>query len=219
MLGDRYTCRRQTHAASAVVCTLSCLLCACSNSGPSGNPLGADPYKSRGAAESDPGVSQVAMLEMCDRAAQAIASRIDDVMRNQERRTTKAVIEIGIIENQTRTPASDFELLRRRLCDRLINSDVVRNVAKVMAEPEHMDQQAARFRQAQRDDLLDEGTAQQGAATNRYSAGDTYLLNGYYGESTRAGGAVSQYFFQVTLVNLKTREQVFSEPFDLSQRR
>ncbi|MBL8746423.1 MAG: hypothetical protein JNK58_08720 [Phycisphaerae bacterium] len=142
----------------------------------------------------------------------AIAERINSTFASH---STKVVIELGWIKNVTNTPSSDFEMLRRRVTGRLINSEAVRHVAKIMESPEAMDQQAGRFAQAAAPDRLDESTSSEGTATNRYSASDTYLLNGEFREALRGGA--STYYLEMTLTNLQTREIVFAQPFDFKQ--
>ncbi len=192
----------------------------CANQGPSGNSGGRiDPYRSKGRITSDRAASTPEMLEACDKTAAAVASRIGDVVR-RDHPQSKVVIELGLIENQTHgTMSNDFDLIRRRLTDRLVNSDVVRQVARINEAPESMDAQSRRFEQTQPVDRMDENLSAAAPSTARYAGGDTYLLNGYFGEQSRSGAAYSFYFFQMKLVNLQTREVLFSEPFEFAQTR
>ncbi len=190
-----------------------CIAGGCANQGPSGQTNGrVDPYDTKGREQSDAGITMAALLEASDQATMAIAERIGATFASH---STKVVIELGWIRNATNTPASDFEMLRRRVSGRLINSEAVRNVAKIMESPESMDQQAARFSQEAPPDRLDEATSSGGTATFRYAASDTYLLNGEFHEATRGGA--STYYLEMTLTNLQTREIVFAQPFDFKQ--
>lgn len=197
----------------AVTATLALLaaVAAC-NTAPRGNTRGTiDPYRNTPADESDRAVNTASLLEFCDQASDAIAMRIAAVCRPFE---TKVLIEMGDLENQTDTPTSDFELIRRRMSSRLINSDIVREYAQINAAPERLSRQYDRYAPRQ---STDGARAYEGV--NKYDPSKTFLLEGYFGEMTRGRGRQSVYFFQMTLTNLQTREVVFSEPFDLKQYR
>ncbi len=212
------TYERSLRRASAVVGLLGLLsltmLSAAGgcNAAPRGNTRGTvDPYRSTPADETDRAANSASLLEFSDNAADAIARRIASVCKSFD---TKALIEMGDLENQTDTPTSDFELIRRRMSSRLINSDIVREYAQINAAPERLSRQYDRFAPKNSPD-----GSQTYEGVNKYDPSKTFLLEGYFGEMVRGRGQQSTYFFQMTLTNLQSREVVFSEPFDLKQYR
>lgn len=200
-------------ASMLLAATCAGLLVGCKNSGPSGDTGGrVDPYNTKGREESDPGMNMAAMLEASDRVAMAIADRIGGTMAEH---ANKVVIEIGVIDNRTRTPWNDFVLIRRRVVGKLVNSDIVGQVAKINEAPEVMDDQAKRFAPPKPVDRLDENLAPAAPATERFAAADTYLLNGNFSEATRGGASL--YYLEMSLTNLQSRQIVFTEQFDFKQ--
>lgn len=194
-------------AASAVGLVSGC------QTPPPGNTGGrSDPYRTTPADQFSREVSTVTLLEFSDAAAEHIVQRIANIPEIRDS-PTRVVIEIGAIDNQTRTPTSDFVLARRRLVNRLVNSDVVANVADIHESPELMDAQARRFESSP--DLLDDRGGS--SRTARYPAEITYVLNGYFGEASRGQGAKSLYFFEATLTNLGSRRTVMSASIDAAQ--
>ena len=194
------------HTTPALLAVLACTLplAACSTPAPRGNTGGRiDPYRSTSVDARSGAASTVDLLEFSDRVGGAIALRIatiDEIASAPQ----KVVIEMGDIENKTLTPTSDFAIMRRRVFAGLVNSSAVSRVADIVEAPEVMDQQRDRF-------------AVDRASTDRYDTRGTYLLQGYFGELTRGGGAQSTYYYEMTLTNLQTRRIVFAEQFDTKQ--
>lgn len=194
------------HTTPALLAALACTLplAACSTPAPRGNTGGRiDPYRSTSVDAHSAAANTVDLLEFSDRVGGAIALRIatiDEIANAPQ----KVVIEMGDIENKTLTPTSDFSIMRRRVFAGLVNSSAVSRVADIVEAPEVMDQQRDRF-------------AVDRASTDRYDTRGTYLLQGYFGELTRGGGAQSNYYYEMTLTNLQTRRIVFAEQFDSKQ--
>ncbi|MEZ6318259.1 MAG: hypothetical protein R3B49_05810 [Phycisphaerales bacterium] len=182
------------------------VLAACANPGPpprgdSGGRI--DPYRSTSVDAGSGAANTVDLLQFSDKVGQAIAMRIasvDEIAGSPE----KVVIEMGDIENKTYTPTSDFEIMRRRVFTGLVNSSAVSRLADIVEAPEVMDAQRGRF-------------ANDPGQTDRYGTRQTYLLQGYFGELTRGGGAQSNYYYEMTLTNLQSRRIIFAEQFDSKQ--
>lgn len=200
---------RRTCPSRLLVCRLGALAGAfmaagCDSSPPLGDTGGrVDPYRSTRVDAGSGMAHTVDLLEFSDRVGGALALRIStiDEIANAP---GKVVIEMGDIENKTLTPTSDFSIMRRRVFAGLVNSSAVARVADIVEAPEVMDEQRDRFG-------VDRAT------TDRYDTRGTYLLQGYFGELTRGGGAQSNYYYEMTLTNLQTRRIVFAEQFDTKQ--
>lgn len=192
--------------ALAAACGSGLVLAACSNPGPAprGNTGGRiDPYRSTSVDAQSGAANTVDLLQFSDAVGRAIALRIADV-DEIEQSPEKVVIEMGGIENKTYTPTSDFEIMRRRVFTGLVNTNAVARLADIVEAPETMDAQRGRF-------------ANDFGQTDRYGTRQTYLLQGYFGELTRGGGAQSNYYYEMTLTNLQSRRIIFAEQFDSKQ--
>ncbi len=195
---------------------VAAIVSGCESQPKQGNTGGrVDPYKTTIADERSPEISTVGLLEFSDKVAESLVSRISSISEITSR-PEKVVLELGALDNQTRTSTRDYNQIRRRIMSRMVNSDILRKYANVMEAPEVMDGQARRLGQEAPPDLIDEG-GQADTGTARYSKDKTYLMNGYFGEQVRGGGAKSTYFLQITLTHLGSRRVVFSEDFDMAQ--
>ena len=189
----------------AALSTSVLALTACETSpAPRGNTGGrVDPYRSTAIDAASRDANSVDLLQFSDSVGRALAARIANVdeIRNAPQRV---VIEMGDIHNKTYTPTSDFQIMRRRVFASLVNNGPVSQLADILEAPETMDAQRDRF-------------APDYASTDRYDTRQTYLLQGYFGELTRGGGAQSTYYYEMTLTNLQSRRIVFTEQFDAKQ--
>lgn len=169
---------------------------------PPGNTGGrVDPYRSTPADEYSPEANTVTLLEFADQVSEAIVQRIGQV---PEIRTSpqKVVVELGALTNNTRTPTSDFAIVRRRVLGNLVNATGASAYADFYEAPELMDPQHAR--------LAPPGTVSpSGTPTDRYPTREVYVLQGDFGEMVR--GRQSTYLFEMTLTNLQSRRIVFNE--------
>ncbi|MFN0206791.1 MAG: hypothetical protein ACKVS6_10840 [Planctomycetota bacterium] len=174
-----------------------------------------DPYATTPEDRGDSRANFQALLEHSDVAAQSLAQKIVHIP-DIKNAPSKVVVELGTLNNETRTPTSDFRLLQNRLRGKLLQSDVLLKVAVVNEEPEKMSKDQERYgAKAGEPDRLDMG--QGGAArTDRYDPNITYLLTGIFHEANR-GGDKRYYYFEFKLVNLGSRKIVFSEMMDLAQ--
>lgn len=195
---------RRTLAIAAVSTSVLALAACETGPAPRGNTGGrVDPYRSTDIDARSGGANTVDLLQFSDSVGRALAARIanvDEIANSPER----VVIEMGDIENKTYTPTSDFEIVRRRVFASLVNNGPVSRLADIVEAPEVMDAQRDRF-------------ATDHATTDRYGTRTTYLLQGYFGELSRGGGAQSNYYSEMTLTNLQTRRIVFVEQLDTKQ--
>ena len=207
----RHGVARITLAAS--ICLSVIVLSSC---GPEkGNTGGRmDPSSSTRADELDQAISAPTLIEYSEKVAEALVDRIASI-EEIKNSPTKVVILIGALENRTHTPAGDFYIAQRRVLAELTNSDIVRAEADILEAPETMNAQRERLGPPDLPDRLNEGTAtSQGV---HYDPEITYLLNGFFGESTRSGGVRSYYFSEMTLTHLASNRRVFLHEFDSSQ--
>ncbi|MEL7472541.1 MAG: hypothetical protein AAGK04_04425 [Planctomycetota bacterium] len=180
---------------------------------PPGNTGGrVDPYRSTPADEYSPEANTVTLLEFSDQVSEAIARRIAEVPEIRES-PDRAAIELGALVNNTRTPSSDFAIVRRRVFGNLVNSSIVGQWADVYEAPEIVDPQYERLA-PHADTSYRSGYPH---STSRYDPNKTFLLQGDFGEMVR--GRQSTYLFEMTLTNLQSRRVVFNEQVVSKQRR
>ena len=153
----------------------------------------------------DPAADTVTLTDFSNRVSQAIAMRISS-MPSIQQSPTKVVIQLGGMENRSRTPVSDFEQIRRRVFAGLVNSDIVRRYADIVESPEILDAQRQRLA----------GGAGVGTA-GRYDPNINYVLQGFFSEQERLRGGVSNYYLEMSLTNLQTGRIEFVEQYDFKQ--
>jgi predicted component of type VI protein secretion system len=168
------------------------LLAGCATTGSNYQPLPREPFP----ASSMPAATDLRVFS--DQCAQKLVARISSEPRvatsNQ-----RVVIYLGAIEKVGATPVSDYDTMRRRLQDSLVNSDIIRRQAMLIEQPEINDAQLERLRAP--------GT---NSPAPRYDPNITFVLNGYFGEYSRGQG----YYLQMKLVHLGTGEICFSDRYD-----
>jgi len=170
-----------------------------------------DPYQSTKADRRSRRASIPAMLAFSDQVAEDLAIQLADIPQIAEAQQ-RQILELGSIDNKTRTPTTDFMQIQRRLRSKLIKSQLVRDRFKIVESRQRMDQELARV-QGPQEIEPQESTSPQG--TTRYDAATTYVLQGDFYESIR--GPRRQYYFNFKLTNLQTREIIFDSDFDLGQ--
>lgn len=152
------------------------------------------------------------MLEFCDTTAQAIVKQIADIPEFSDAKY-RLVIEMGSLQNKTRTPTADFEMIQSRLRSRLINSKVAKANFRFVESRKRANAEIDRVEGGSTPDLLQDGTG--GGTSARYDPKLTYVMTGDFFEAIR--GDRRQYSFEIKLTNLASRDIVFSEQFDLGQ--
>ena len=170
-----------------------------------------DSYQTTRADRASDQASIPALLEFSDITADRLALEIADLRRIADA-DSRLLLELGTIENQTRTPSRDFEQIQRRLRSRLINSDVMRERFVIVEDLGRVERELERIGAGGGDDLLQEGRGGQGAT---YDPEQTFVLSGDFFESRRDGRR--QYWFEFRLIHVGSREIVHSSDFDLAQ--
>jgi hypothetical protein len=195
--------------ACAALCAAGMLAgCDSPPKGSTGNRI--DPYRT---TESDRGSGRAsipAMLEFSDQVAAALAQELVDIDEIHNA-PSKVVLELGSIDNKTRTPTTDFEQLRNRIRGQIFQSKLIRQHFMIVEGRQRMQAETERVN-GPTQDLLQEGG---GSETAKYDAKLTYVLQGDFFESNRNDRR--QYYFEFKLTNLATRSVVFLKNFDLGQ--
>lgn len=149
-----------------------------------------------------------------DKTAQDLARDLADI-REIKNSPTKVVLELGSIENRTRsTPSSDFKMMQRRLRGFLMRSNIVRDQFIIVERADRMEAEYNRVNLEEGGNLLGDGADRN---TSKYDKNITYVLQGDFFEAPR--GSKSQYYWEFKLVNLGSRSIVFSSSYDLAVRR
>lgn len=184
----------------------------CSSNPPAGRPQGVTEAGNRVHGETNaPEADPTSLLQFADQTSEALSMRLVEVKEIKDS-PTKVVIVLGALTNQTRTPRSDFEAIRRRIFTRLVNSNV-RSVASVVEDPDVMNSQRARYAPEQPVDRLDEGSS--GTPMGQYDPKITYALQGNFSELKRPG--TSTYVFDFTVTQLSSGRIVFADQFEFKQ--
>jgi len=190
---------------------LAAALAGC-NTAPRGDTGGIiDPKERTGADRFDERADTVTLFEFAEDVGQNLAGEFLSVPAIQGSQY-RVVIEIGSIQNNTRTPASDFAAVQRRVFITLAQSDLVRKGAKVVESRARVERDAGAAGQATvvRDPLGRERPTSSGGMTD-YPLGDTYFLQGTFSELSRGAGRQSTYQFDFTLTNAQSREIVYAK--------
>lgn len=160
-----------------------------------------DPYRTTAPELSSTKANLKAMLEFSEIAAGRLVLDLPTI-NTAKGPDGRAVLELGTIANNTQTPTGDFELMLNRLRGKLFKSDVVRRNFAVVVDRSRMLSEQQR-------------TGATGGAASTYDANVTYLLQGDFHEAVRRERR--QFYFQVTLTHLASREIVFQDDYDLGQ--
>ena len=144
--------------------------------------------------------SMPALYEFCDQTAEALVMKITAHPKIKEHKT-RVLLELGHISNKTATPTTDFEMMQKRLRNRMVNSDLFTQNFKILDRPGVIDLEKRR--------LGGDGLSA------RYAAEDTYVLLGDFMEARRTG--TRRFSFEFKLVHVASREIIFTEWYDLSQ--
>jgi hypothetical protein len=190
------------HRLLLVLLFASLLLGGCRSEVKTGSSGGRiDPYQTTGSDRRSASASIPELLAFTDQAAQQLAAELvaDPRVRDRE---GLLVLELGTIDNQTRTPTNDFRQIQRRLRSTLQQSPHIRGRFVVVESLQRMDEEAARVTRA-------------GAPTDDYEPNRIYVLQGDFYESLR--GNRSQYFFNFKVTHLTSREIIIDSSYDLGQ--
>ena len=150
-------------------------------------------------------VLPVALVEFSDWVPQQLTKDLVDIplIRDAGQRVT---VLMGDLNNKTANISSDeFELVRSRIRNSLLQSSYVRDRIKFVqsnARMEYLRQQERGLGAAQSPD---------------HDPGTTFALNGDFYRITR--GDTNQYYLEFQLVHFQTNEIVFSKRYDVKQTR
>jgi hypothetical protein len=197
---------RVARPLSFAVLLTSLALLACVNRGDPGGRT--NPYKTTSSDERSSQANIPTLLEFSDQVSVRLAQDLVNIPQIQQAKT-QVVLELGDIDNQTRTPTNDFELIQHRIRSALLQSQLIRSQFMVVESRQRMDRELDR--------VVGPGTAATSAGdqTARYSPEITYLLQGNFYEARR--DERRQYFLEFTLTHLASRQIVFSHSYDLAQ--
>lgn len=208
-----------TFRASAPVClTLALIALSGCNTAPPGDTGGMIDVRERtGADKFDEGADTVTLLEFADQVGQELAGNfltLPEIQGSQYR----VIIELGSIQNNTRTPSSDFAAIQRRVFLTLAQSDFVRKGARVVESRARMARDAGTAGQgAVVQDPLGREPAVVAGGLATYPLQDTYFLQGTFSELSRGRGIQSTYQFDFTLTNAQSREIVYANQIAAKQ--
>ncbi len=205
-----------------VIAPLTLMLAAgCTNSAPRGNTGGLiDPYRRTSADTYDEAADSVTLLEFADTVGQELGAQIARIPEIRSS-ATQVVIELGGLQNNTRTPSGDFAAVQRRVFLTLVNSDLARENARIVERRERVARDAAGVMPPASADPLGRGestTSPQGTMKD-YPLDATYFLQGTFSELSRGGGVQSTYVFDFTLTNASSRQIVFARQITPKQYR
>lgn len=138
------------------------------------------------------------MLSFGDQVGESLAYQISDIPEIRSS-PTRVILELGTIENQTRTPLSDFEMIQKRLHRAIQRSPHLRSKVMVVESRDRMEYEMAKV-------------TGQGGGVAQYDPNQTYVLQGDFYEAVR--GNARRYWFNFQLTNLASRAIVFTEDFE-----
>jgi len=165
-----------------------------------------DPYQTTHAEAASQKVLPVALTEFSDQVAQRVAQDLAEIPEIRDAKGRVTVL-LGDINNKTRIVSSaEFDLVRRRLRNSLLNSPYVKDRIRFVERRIRMSRIAERERVAS--EGFDTGPAD-------YDPNTTFALNGDFYRITR--DRTNQYYMEFQLVHFATNEIVFSDRYDSKQ--
>ncbi|MEX2214785.1 MAG: hypothetical protein WD768_11685 [Phycisphaeraceae bacterium] len=188
---------------------------------PAGNTGGRiDPYRTLPSEVGSGQASMTAMLELTDKTAQSLAREIADIPEFNDPKHM-VVLAMGTLQNKTTgTSTGDFELIQARLRGQLFKSKYIRrdrilfveSLDRAKAEWDRNHPAPAAPPRRPPVDVGDDApqpAPAQPVGPNVYDPNYTYVLQGDFYESVRAGKSVYYFVFKIT--NNQTRVTVFEE--------
>ncbi len=195
------------------------LLAGC-NTAPQGHTGGLiDPRRRTTADTYDQAADSATLLEFADIVGQELGSQIARIPEIRSS-PTQVVIELGGLQNNTRTPSNDFAAVQRRVFLTLVNSDLARESARIVEQRDRVVRDTAGVMPAAQADPLgrEQPTSNQGSMKD-YPLDLTYFLQGTFSELSRGNGIQSTYVFDFTLTNAASRQIVFARQITPKQYR
>jgi len=186
----------------ALLAGIGPVLTACASDDPKGDAGGRiDIYRTSDMDRTSNRAHAPSLWEFSDLVAEALVADLTQIDRIV-RKPTRAVLEMGDLDNRTNTPTADFEAVQSRIRGKLLTSRLVRDHFMIVEDAARVDRQADRV-------------VGEHQGTNLYDPEDTYLLMGNFYESGR--GNTRRYYFEFSLVHLASREIVDNWHYDLAQ--
>lgn len=192
--------RWATTATMLVICAVSATLVSACRSGQVEGDAGGrmDIYRTTDADRASSMAHAPSLWEFSDIIAESLITDLTEIDRIR-RKSTRAVLEMGDLNNRTDTPTADFEAVQHRIRGKLLTSRLIRDHFLVVESVSRIDGQA--------------NGAFQGS--DLYDPEDTFLLLGNFYESGR--DRTRRYYFEFSLVHVASREIVDNWHYDLAQ--
>ena len=159
-------------------------------------------------------VNVVDMIELSDEFVAQLAQEISEIPDIQAAGGTRKVLELGVFTNRTSTSSRDFEQFMDRVRSLIQSSKLLRQHLMIVSSRSRNQANLNRTQGEAGPDLLDEGAG--GPEAVKYRPEDTYMLSGTFSEIRRGG--VYNYFLQVEMSNLATREIVYQATIEPRRR-
>lgn len=149
-------------------------------------------------------VLPVALTEFSDQVPRDLARDLADIPTIRDA-TKRVTVTMGDLNNKTTLVSSDeFELVRSRIRNSLLQSQYVRDKIRFVEDPERM--RYLRHRE------MGDNTA---LPNTQFDPATTFVLNGDFYRIGR--GDTNQYYLEFQLVHFQTNEIVFSNRYDVKQ--
>jgi hypothetical protein len=154
-------------------------------------------------------INPTSLQEFSDETAQRLAQDISTLpqVRRLNDDGQRATIIVGDINNKTGVVSSnDFEYVRSRLRNTLLQSDFVRDRLKFVTERARMS--AIRSRESV-------GPNENNAEPPNYDANSSFALNGDFYRIAR--GNTNRYYMEFQLVSFKSNEIIWSNRYEMGK--
>jgi hypothetical protein len=217
------------HTAPRIAAALGALivgsitLIGCDSPTPQGDSGGRiDPYNSTSADERSDQANMPELLTFAESTASQLAQDLSDLPINHppSNGDTRygAILELGQIVNKTRTSSVDFELIQKRVRNQLLRSKIFTDQFVIVESGTMMDLERETILgdpQNENEYLLQGGSQTAKNRSDRYDPNYTYVLRGEFFEARR--GSTRRYYLTFNLVQLQTRQIVFTHDYLLGQ--
>jgi hypothetical protein len=151
------------------------------------------------------------MQEASDDVAQALIADLNRVLAEEVTDpSVRILVVFGDIQNKSRVPTSDFEMIRERIKDKLQKSRDWRNNVKYVVSRKRVEELNRQELGTDRNDLLDEGAA--GHDVKRPAAEHMYYLNGNTYGIYR--GTTEFYYLSFNLTRASDAAEIFSQEYE-----
>jgi hypothetical protein len=151
------------------------------------------------------------MQAASDRVAQALIADLNRVLAEEVTDPSVRIwVVFGDIQNKSRVPTSDFEMIRERIKDKLQKSRDWRNNVKYVVSRKRVEELNRQELGTDRKDLLDEGPDSE---VQRPAAEHMYYLNGNTYGIYR--GSTEFYYLSFNLTRANDAAEIFSQEYEV----